>query len=237
MTVDIDPYLPMADRIARSYKKRLPPQICFDDLRQAARIGAWDAVRKHPDALTDKYIKARIRGSVLDELRAQDWLPRRARQKEGHATVISIEDVNDATGKPFEPVSDIESPECSAERMLTKKRLAPALASLTSPQEIDSVHKVFFLDRSTSSVAAQEGVSQPAISLRLSRAVDSMRRNLDPSVPSLIRQPLTDEEILEVVRLKGNGLSAREIARRIGHTAQQVSDAVSRPRPLRKCGR
>jgi len=43
--------------------------------------GLWDAIRRHPDRSGRElrvYVRVRIRGAILDELRAQDWLPRRA---------------------------------------------------------------------------------------------------------------------------------------------------------------
>jgi RNA polymerase sigma factor FliA len=76
-------HVPMVQRIARQMASRLPPGIGFDDLVQAGMIGLMDATRRFDAAQGtefDAFASPRIRGAILDELRAQDWTPRRNRQ-------------------------------------------------------------------------------------------------------------------------------------------------------------
>ncbi len=63
---------------------RLPSHIAVDDLVNAGIIGLMDALDKYdPDQglSFEAYAKIRIRGSMLDEIRAMDWVPRSLRQK------------------------------------------------------------------------------------------------------------------------------------------------------------
>src|SRR6186997_2981979 len=74
----------MAYKIARSFMRRLPCTVLPEDIEQAALIGLWDGLRRRGDGVDAQhpfYLKTRIRGAILDELRTQDWLPRRARNK------------------------------------------------------------------------------------------------------------------------------------------------------------
>jgi len=82
-------YSPLIKYIAHRIAVRLPPHIELDDLMSAGVIGLMDAIEKfNPDKDTQfkTYAEIRIRGAILDELRAQDWVPRSVRQK---ATTVS----------------------------------------------------------------------------------------------------------------------------------------------------
>ncbi|ABK17075.1 RNA polymerase, sigma 28 subunit, FliA/WhiG family [Syntrophobacter fumaroxidans MPOB] len=63
---------------------RLPDHVSIDDLISAGVIGLIDAVDKYDSGqgIPFKfYAKIRIRGAMLDEIRAMDWVPRSLRQK------------------------------------------------------------------------------------------------------------------------------------------------------------
>lgn len=63
---------------------RLPNSVQFDDLFNAGVIGLMDAIEKFDHSLGiqfETYAKIRIRGAMLDEIRAMDWIPRSLRQK------------------------------------------------------------------------------------------------------------------------------------------------------------
>jgi RNA polymerase sigma factor for flagellar operon FliA len=57
----------------------------LDDLISSGVIGLMDAIEKNMIHLVTTNLKPmlsfRIRGSILDELRAQDWVPRSVRDK------------------------------------------------------------------------------------------------------------------------------------------------------------
>jgi RNA polymerase sigma factor for flagellar operon FliA len=76
-------HAPLVKRLAYQLKARLPPSVEVDDLIQAGMIGLLDAVNRYEDnhgAQFETYAIQRIRGSMLDELRSSDWLPRGVRQ-------------------------------------------------------------------------------------------------------------------------------------------------------------
>jgi RNA polymerase sigma factor FliA len=76
-------HLPLVKRLAYQLKARLPPSVEVDDLVQAGMIGLLDAINRYEDnhgAQFETYAVQRIRGSMLDELRSSDWLPRGVRQ-------------------------------------------------------------------------------------------------------------------------------------------------------------
>src|SRR5215203_3489696 len=77
-------YSPLIKFIAQKIAVRLPSNIELDDLISSGVIGLMDAIDKYDPTRDNKfktYAEFRIRGSILDELRAQDWVPRSVREK------------------------------------------------------------------------------------------------------------------------------------------------------------
>lgn len=77
-------YAPLVKYIAQKIASRLPSNIELDDLISCGVIGLMDAIEKFDPTRDNKfktYAEFRIRGAILDELRAQDWVPRSIREK------------------------------------------------------------------------------------------------------------------------------------------------------------
>ena len=77
-------YAPLIKYIAQKIAARLPANIELDDLISSGVIGLMDAIEKYDPSRDNKfktYAEFRIRGAILDELRAQDWVPRSVREK------------------------------------------------------------------------------------------------------------------------------------------------------------
>lgn len=77
-------YMPMIKCIAKKISARLPSHIEFDDLVSNGAIGLMDAINKYDPSRENKfrtYAEFRIRGSILDALRSDDWIPRSIRDK------------------------------------------------------------------------------------------------------------------------------------------------------------
>ncbi len=77
-------YAPLIKYIAQKIAARLPANIELDDLMSSGVIGLMDAMEKYDASRDNKfktYAEFRIRGAILDELRAQDWVPRSVREK------------------------------------------------------------------------------------------------------------------------------------------------------------
>lgn len=72
-------HAPLVKRIAHHLLARLPASVQVDDLIQAGMIGLLEASRKYEaskGASFETYAGIRIRGSMMDEIRKGDWVPR-----------------------------------------------------------------------------------------------------------------------------------------------------------------
>lgn len=86
----IKEFLPYIKYTAYRLSWKLPPHITIDDLISVGLMGLMDAVdRFEPGKVKLKtYAELRIKGAMIDELRATAWIPRSMRKK--------IEEINNA---------------------------------------------------------------------------------------------------------------------------------------------
>src|SRR5512134_2305917 len=76
-------FLPRIHKIARGICRQLPAHVDAEDLAQAGIVGMMSALRAFDSARGDSvevYVTRRIRGAILDELRALDPLSRDQRK-------------------------------------------------------------------------------------------------------------------------------------------------------------
>ncbi|MEQ1439314.1 RNA polymerase sigma factor FliA [Fontimonas sp. SYSU GA230001] len=88
-------------RIAHHLAARLPASVEIDDLIQAGVIGLIEAVRHYSGdrgASFETYAGIRIRGAMLDELRATDWAPRSVHRRL-REVAEAIRAIEQATGR------------------------------------------------------------------------------------------------------------------------------------------
>lgn len=89
-------YAPLVRRLALQLIAKLPASVDLDDLIQAGMLGLLDAASRYQDdqgAKFETYATQRIRGAMLDELRANDWVSRGLRQSSrGVAKAIQIQE-------------------------------------------------------------------------------------------------------------------------------------------------
>ena len=75
-------YSPLVKNTAKRLHSNLPDNVELDDLISAGNLGLMGAIHNYDPARDIKfetYCSARIKGSILDDLRNKDWLPRLVR--------------------------------------------------------------------------------------------------------------------------------------------------------------
>ena len=77
-------HIPVVKSVAAGMARRLPPHVTMDDIIGAGTIGLIDAVDKFDRSRAQsfrKYAVIRIKGAILDELRAMDHVSRSVRRQ------------------------------------------------------------------------------------------------------------------------------------------------------------
>lgn len=77
--INVEDYAPLVKRIAHHMMVRMPACVQVEDLIQAGMVGLLEAAQKYDaskGASFETYAGIRIRGSIVDEMRRGDWVPR-----------------------------------------------------------------------------------------------------------------------------------------------------------------
>ncbi|MFM2416348.1 MAG: hypothetical protein RL385_1071 [Pseudomonadota bacterium] len=135
--------IPIVRRIAFRMARRLPPNVDVGDLIGAGTEGLLKAVESYDATSTarfETYAESRVRGSILDELRAQDALTRHGRRQLGQVTrtVRKLESQLGRAPEEQEIADALEIDLDTYHKMVEHLSRAPALANLGSvePDEV-----------------------------------------------------------------------------------------------------
>ena len=186
-------YSHVVRQIAGGFQRKVPRNVLRDDLLAAGMSGLWDAIRKHAHEESvnfDWYVRVRIRGAILDELRAQDWLPRRARaaaveaaQASGSSAptapmVIRLDEVSEVDQARCLSACDAGNAETAAEARCVKDKLTRAVDLLPERERhIVSMH--YFRGVRFKDLGQMLGVSEPRVSQLHSRAMNRLKGLLE----------------------------------------------------------
>jgi RNA polymerase sigma factor for flagellar operon FliA len=255
---DIAKHAAKAKRIARSFMKKLPRSVQFEDIEQAALIGVWDALRRNPDTSQpgyEWYLSQRISGSIIDELRKQDWLPRRAREaarvendrprryktlNRPPAVVVRFDDI----GSNEDWLDTYAGPSADpTEALIAKQEAAEALRAPLGERGLRLVDLVFFKGKLLKEAADQFGVSEPRIGQLHAKGLNVMRAHLTgnltdlPCLKSGAQIPLRTQHLIQDYhdRLAANQ-NDRRAAATAGVSARGPRRASADPPPVRAGG-
>lgn len=95
-------YLHLVKYVAGRMAISLPSTVEYDDLVSYGVFGLFDAIEKYDNSRGVKfesYASTRIRGSILDGLRAADWVPRSVRHK-ARQLARTMSQLEDKFGRP-----------------------------------------------------------------------------------------------------------------------------------------
>lgn len=177
---------PLALRVARKYRRRFHGNLLPEEVSAAAFAGLWQAaLSKHrlPPNEFEAFASIRVRGAILDEIRASDPLHRRGRKASATQFIfLSIDAIPDAEH------SDLEKNQLLAlfavqpdaeERALAKQQLTllmPAIALLRR-RERDILTRLM-TGRSPGEVARDLDISQARMSQIWARIIGKLQHSL-----------------------------------------------------------
>lgn len=110
-------YESLVIKIARHTLNRVPQSIQLDDLIQVGMIGLLEAVDNfdaNQGASFETYAGIRIRGSMLDEIRKNDWAPRSVHRK-ARMVAQAVREIEHAHGRDARDTEIAETLEMSLE--------------------------------------------------------------------------------------------------------------------------
>jgi RNA polymerase sigma factor for flagellar operon FliA len=120
-------YAPLVKRIAYHLMAKLPASVSVDDLVQNGMIGLLDALGRFEEGMGaqfETYAVQRIRGSMLDGLRENDWLPRGVRRemRRAEAAIQKLEHQNGRQPTEAELAAALEMSLAEYQKLLLEAR-------------------------------------------------------------------------------------------------------------------
>jgi len=127
-------YSPLVKYVAGKVAVGMPNNVEYDDLVSYGTFGLMDAIGKYDPSKEVKfktYAMTRIRGSIFDELRTIDWIPRSIRQKAKLIEKIIV-DLENKLGRTVEDEEIAQELDMSIEEfhILVSKISGTSLVSL-----------------------------------------------------------------------------------------------------------
>ncbi|MDT7615549.1 MAG: polymerase sigma factor FliA [Pseudonocardiales bacterium] len=204
-------YAPLVRQVAHRVAAGLPSYVDHADLAQSGVFGLIDAVERFdPERCPrfESYAAQRIRGAILDELRAQDWIPRtvRGRVRELERAQERLE------GRLLRAATDRE---LAAELGVPVRELR----GLTQQMQVISVEALEENSGGVSELLADERSPDP---MAVVQARETMRQ-LNMVVAQLGER---DRRVVELYYLENRTLA--EIGRVLGVTESRVCQLHSR---------
>ena len=202
----------LVHRIAYHLSARLPASVMVDDLIQAGMLGLMDAAGLYDPtqgASFETYATIRIRGSMLDELRRNDWAPKSIHRKE-RDLMQAIQRIESRTGR------DARGQEIADELGITIDEYHQIL------QETSTCRVLNFVDLGVSEDLLGEGMQsrQPEPLADVQKA--EFRQQLTRAISSL-----PERECFVVSMYYDDELNLKEIGEVLGVSESRVSQLLS----------
>lgn len=208
----VEQYLPLVAAVLGRLAMNLPDHVDQDDLRSAGLMGLLQAMRNFdPKSGTsfETYARVRIRGSMLDELRRMDWVPRTIHEKarKVQATMAKLEQKLSRTPTEKEMAKALELSATEYSELLEEIRPAAfvCLDAVCSSENGDSgsLYEVI-------SDGAEEGPAEETSKNELKQIILARLKDL----PDMQRKVLA--------LYYGEDLRLREIAEAFGVTESRI---------------
>ncbi len=206
-------HAPLVKRIACHLINRLPASVQLEDMVQAGMIGLLEASGKYDEsqgASFETYAGIRIRGSMLDEIRKNDWAPRSVHRK-ARMVAEAVREIENTHGRDARDVEIAET-------------LDMSLGEYYKILQDNSYHKVLSVDDTSLNTGETmlETMSDDSPGILDGMHQDDMQRMLSEAIAGL-----PERERLVMALYYDEELNLREIGAVMGVSESRVSQIHS----------
>lgn len=192
----------------------LPNNVHKDDLLSFAYMGLFDALKKFEpsrDLKFDTYASFRIRGSILDGLRKEDWLPRSLREK-----TKKVESVSDELQQKYhrpprakEIAYKLNMSSSEVETIIKDSLFANILSIEQKPNNHSDEHKegIGYAIPDEETVTPDQYMLQAEMKKDLANAIKTLNKNEQLVISLFYHDELTMTEIGDVLNLTTSRIS------------------------------
>ena len=195
---------------AKRVRRKLPESVELDDLISMGNFGLMEVINTYdPDRgiMFETYAPSRIQGSILDELRKLDWLPRLARQRANQL----------AKAKQLLMARLGREPTAKE----TAAQLKMDIAEYRRLRRDANVVKLLSLDTKYTDTESEEGISKADIIVD-KKSKDPLIEAQKRDLKNLITKGLMRSEKLILTLYYYEGMSMKEIGLTLGLSESRV---------------
>lgn len=205
-------YMPLVHYHVQRIATGLPKNVKREELKSLALVGLFDAIEKFDptrDLKFDTYASFRIRGSIIDGLRKEDWLPRSLREKSKRieAAIERLEQSLMRNATLQELAEELCMPEEEVAAITHEVFYSNVLSIDDMPKEQDdSTHQTYALKDESSISPEQELLKSEAIQ-QLIDQIEKLNDNEKLVISLFYKEELTLTEIGQVLGLTTSRIS------------------------------
>lgn len=209
--IQVEQYAYLVKRIAHHLAVRMPASVQLDDLLQAGMLGLLEAARKFDGdrgASFETYAGIRIRGSMVDEMRRGDWVPRSV-HRNARRIVEAMNTVAARTGR------DASDAEVAAE-------LAVPLDQYHTMANDSVAGRLFSYDEAVDDDDDDDNLAQTCISEPLRGPAEAVQRQAMRQALADAIDTLSERERLVLSLYYDEELNLKEIGQVLGVSESRV---------------
>ncbi|MCP4452086.1 MAG: FliA/WhiG family RNA polymerase sigma factor [Planctomycetes bacterium] len=197
-------YLPLVHKIVQRVTTYIKPPLTYDDLVSAGTLGLIKASHNYDashQAEFQTYAYIKIRGAVLDELRAWSFVPAQV-DRQIHAALQTSSELKEATGRPPSDELLAEKLDVSVEKLteiFKHARIRQFLSIDTSQDETPNTDRLNVQETSYNSPFA--ALEQQELIRTLTQAIQELDERPRQLILLYYQQELTMKQIADVFEI------------------------------------
>lgn len=206
-------YIPLVKYVVGKMITNLPKNVEYEDLVEYGIIGLLDAVEKfdvNKEITFKTYAVTRVRGSIYDELRSQDWVPRSVRKmvKDVERAYVELEATLKRVPTEEEVAKHLDLPLKKLEELYAKVDLG----NMSSLDDIvydgnDSTTTVANVVEDKKVVSAQTSLEREELRVALIERLEELNENERLVITLYYYEKLTLKEIGKVLEISESRVS------------------------------
>ncbi|KMJ58661.1 RNA polymerase sigma factor SigD [Bacillus sp. LL01] len=205
-------YMPLVQYHVQRISTGLPKSVKREELKSLAFVGLFDAIEKFDpsrDLKFDTYASFRIRGSIIDGLRKEDWLPRSVREKAKRieSTLEKLEQSLMRNATLEEVAEHLDMPEEDVAAILHEVFYSNILSMDEMPKENDEVSQGAFVLKDEKTISPEEELIKSEAINQLIHQIENLTENEQIVISLFYKEELTLTEIGQVLGLTTSRIS------------------------------
>ena len=205
-------YAQLVKTVAGRLSMYLGANVEYDDLVSYGIFGLIDAVDKfniNMNVKFETYASLRIRGSIIDEIRKMDWIPRSIRSKQKEYDNVEIKLTSKLNRKPTHSEMIEELGVSEDEYYLTQsKLLATHIDSLDGKlKDTESDKEVADNIEQTTFICPEENALKNELSIKISESLNKLTEREKQTIELYYFNDLTLKEISDVMTVSESRVS------------------------------